>query len=506
MAVRMALGAGRFRLTRQLLTESMLLAVLGGVSGLLLARWSMESLAALSADKLPRGDQISIDGRVLAFTLAISLLTGMLFGLVPAFHASRLSLRESLKAGGVNAGGVFRRSRVRNLLVVSEVALSLILLVGAGLLIRSLIFLQRVDPGVDPRQALTMRVALPSFRYPTGQRRTAFYKELLQRVEALPGVRSAGVSTWLPLSGQHATVGLSIEGRPTPPAGEELSTDYRVISPGYFSALGATLLQGRELSERDNGQAPMAVVINETLAQRIWLNEDPVGKHVSIKTGENARPFSCEVVGVIKDIKEFGPAAPPIDVIYASYLQAPWIEMETRELVVRTATDPLQLSPAVRDEVRALDGEVPAYNVRALDELLAAGIVQPRFSLILLGLFAAIAFVLAIGGLYAVVAYSVAQRTHEIGIRVALGAQSGDVLKLVVGQGMKLALFGALLGLPAALGLAGLMKNLLFGVSAADPLTLAVIACLLLLVALPACYLPARRATKVDPLNALRQE
>ncbi len=509
MAVRMALGAGRFRLIRQLLTESLLLAALGGAAGLLLALWGMDSLMALSADKLPRGDQISIDGRVLAFTLAISLLTGLLFGLAPAFHASRLSLQESLKAGGVTTAAVFRRSRLRNFLVVSEVALALILLVGAGLLIRSFLFLQRVDPGLDPRHALTMRVAVPASKYPTGQRRVAFYKELLQRVEALPGVRSAGVATWLPLSGQHVTTRLTIEGRPAPPAGEELSTDYRVISPGYFRALGASLLKGRELSERDNGQASVAVVINEALAQHFWPTEDPLGKRVSIKTGQTdevGQPVSCEVVGVIKDIKEFGPAAPPTPVIYGSYLQSPWMEMETRELVVRTATDPLKLAAAVRNEVRALDGEVPAYNVSALDELLAGTTAQPRFSLILLSLFAAVAFALAIAGLYAVVAYSVAQRTYEIGIRVALGAQAGDVLKLVVGQGMKLAVSGVVLGLLGTFGLARLMKNLLFGVSATDPVTFVGVAVLLMLVALLACWIPARRATKVDPMIALRVE
>jgi putative ABC transport system permease protein len=503
MAVRMALGAGRFRLIRQLLTESLLLAALGGATGLLLARWGMDWLVALSADKLPRGDQIGIDGRVLLFTLFISLATGLFFGLVPAFHASRLSLQESLKVGSVTITGAFGRFRLRNFLVVSEVALALILLVGAGLLIRSFLFLQQVDPGLDPRQVLTMRVAVPASKYPTGQRRAAFYQELLQRVEALPGVRSAGVVTWLPQSGQHVTTRLTIEGQSTPPLGEELSVDYRVVSPGYLHTVGALLLQGRELTEQDNGQASVTVVINEALAKRFWPDEDPLGKRVTVEIG---KLVSCEIVGVIKDIKEFGPTAPPTPVIYGSYLQSPWIDMETRELVVRTSTDPLQLTATVRSEVQTMDKEVPAYNVSALDEVLAGATVQPRFSLILLGLFAAIAFALAIAGLYAVMTYSVAQRTHEIGIRLALGAQAGDVLKLVVGQGMKLAVFGVTLGLLASFGLARLMKSLLFGVSTTDPLTLIVIAGLLSLVALLACYLPARQATKVDPLAALRHE
>jgi predicted permease len=503
MALRMALGAGRFRLVRQLLTESLLLASLGGAIGLLLARLSLDSLVALSADRLPRADQIEINGSVLAFTVTISVLTGLLFGLVPAFHATRQSLQGSLKAGGISVANIFSRSWLRNFLVISEVALAMILLVGAGLLIRSIYFLQQVDPGLKPQNVLTMRVALPAAKYPTGQRRAAFYQELLQRISAMPGVLTAGVTTWLPQSGQHFTTRLAIDGRPAPAEGGESSADYRVISPGYFRALGSTLLKGRELSDRDNEQSPLAIVINDSLARRYWPDEEPLSKRMTIEIG---KPYSGEVVGVIKDIKEFGPAAPPTPVIYGSYLQSPWLGMETRELVVRTSADTLQPVAAIRNEVRAMDKEVPVYNIIALDEWLDGAVAQPRFSLTLLGLFAAIAFAMAIAGLYAVVAYSVAQRTHEIGIRLALGAQTSHVLKIVVGQGMRLTMFGITIGLLASFGLARLMKTMLFGVSSADPLTLAAIACLLTSIAFLACLLPARRALRIDPIAALRQE
>jgi putative ABC transport system permease protein len=503
MAVRMALGAGRFRLVRQLLTESLLLATFGGAIGLLLARLSLDSLVALSADKLPRADQIEINGSVLFFNLTISVLTGLLFGLVPAFHATRQSLQSSLKAGGISVASTFSRSWLRNFLVISEITLAMILLVGAGLLIRSVYFLQQVDPGLNPQNVLTMRVALPAASYSTGQRRAAFYQELLQRVSAIPGVRAAGVTTWLPNSGQRFTTRLSINGRPATAEDGELSADYRVISPNYLRALGASLLQGRELSEQDNEQAPLALIINESLAKRYWPDEVSIGKRMTIELG---KPYTGEVVGVIKDIKEFGPAAPPTPVIYGSYLQSPWLQMETRELVVRTSADPLQPAAAIRHEVRAMDKEVPAYNIIALDEWLDGAIAQPLFSLTLLGLFAAIAFAMAIAGLYAVVAYAVAQRTHEIGIRLALGAQTSHVLKIVIGQGMRLTMLGITIGLLASFGLTRLMKAMLFGVNAADPLTLAAIACLLTLIAFLACLIPARRAMRIEPLVALRGE
>ena len=503
MAVRSALGAGRFRLVLQLLTESLLLSLLGGGAGLLLARWGIDSLVALSADKLPRADQIAIDGWVLAFTLVVTILTGILFGLAPAFQASRLNLQESLKAGGLTSAVMFSRFRLRDFLVISEVALALMLLIGAGLLIKSFYLLQRVDPGLDPNHVLTMRVALPASKYSQGERMGAFYRELVQRAGSLPGVRSAGVVSWLPMSGQRITTRLAIEGRPASPSGEELSTDYRVISPGYFRVVGASLLKGRELSERDNEQAPAVLVINEAMANRFWPQEDPLGKSVTVEMGQ---PVSCEVVGVIRDIKEFGPADSPTPVVYGSYLQRPWIGVETRELVVRTATAPLNLVAAVRSEARAMDKDVPVYNVSAMSELLAGATAQPRFSLILLGLFAAAAFAMAIAGLYAVVAYSVSQRTREIGIRLALGARGRDVLKLVARQGLALLLIGVAIGLAGASAATRVMKTLLFEVSATDPLAFAGIPLLLAVVALLACWIPARRATKVDPLTALRHE
>ncbi len=506
MAVRSALGAGRFRLVRQLLTESLLLSLLGGGAGLLLARWGMDSIITLSADKLPRASQIAIDGRVLVFSLAITIFTGTIFGLAPSIQASRLNLQESLKAGGLTSAAVFRHFRLRNFLVISEVALALMLLVGAGLLIKSFYLLQRVDPGIDPNHVLTMRVALPASKYSQRERMVAFYRELVQRVEALPGALSAGVVSWLPVSGQRMTTRLAIEGRPAPTSGEELATDYRVISPDYFRAVGAFLIKGRGLNERDSEQAPAVVVINEAMANRYWPREDPLGRRVSIEMGETGQPVSCEVVGVIGDIKEFGLAAPSAPVIYGSHLQRLWAGVETRELVVRTASDPLNLVAAIRNEARAMDKEVPVYNVSAMDEILSGATAQPRFSLILLGLFAAVAFALAIAGLYAVMAYSVSQRTHEIGIRMALGAQGRDVVKLLLRQGLTPLLIGVAAGLAGAIAATRVMRTLLFEVSVTDPLIFASVPLLLAVVALLACWIPARRATKVDPLVALRRE
>jgi len=503
IAVRMALGAGRFRLIRQMLTESLILALLGGSAGLLLARWGVDLLVALSAGNLPRGEQIAIDPQVLLFTITITILTGLLFGLAPAFQSSRLNLQESLKAaGGLTNAAVFRRLRLRYVLVISEVALALILLVGAGLLLKSFFLLQRADPGIEPDHALTMRVALPA-TYAKGERMVAFYRELVERVEAQPGVRSAGVVSWLPLSGQHITTRMAIEGRTPTASGEGRSIDYRVVSPGYFRAAGASLVKGRELSELDNDQAAGTIVINEAMANRFWPHENPLGKRLTVEIGQ---PVSCEVVGIIKNIKEFDPAGPPIPVIYGSHLQRPWSEVETRELVVRASTDPLKLAAAVRSEVWALDKTVPVYNVSTMSELLAGATAQPRFSLILLGLFAAIALVLAISGLYAVMAYSVSQRTREIGIRLALGAQSGDVFKLIIRQGMILSLIGIFIGLAGAFALTRLMRTLVFEVSVTDPLTFVLIPLLLVIVALFACWIPARRGMKVNPLIALRHD
>ncbi len=486
-----------------MLTESLLLSLLGGGAGLLLARWMVDLLVALSAGNLPRANQITIDGQVLVFTIAITILTGVLFGLAPAFQASRLNLQESLKASGLTCAAVFRLFRLRYVLVISEVALALMLLVGAGLLIKSFFLLQRVDPGIEADHLLTMRVALPGAKYPKGDRMVAFYRELVQRAEAQPGVHSAGVVSWLPMNGQRIPIRLALEGRPATSSVDELSTDYRVISPGYFRAVGASLLTGRELTERDNDQAPGAVVINETMANRFWPRENPLGKRLTVEMGQ---PVSCEVAGVIRDIKEFGLASPSLPVIYGSHLQHPWSDVETRELVVRTSTDPLKLVAAVRAEVWALDNDVPVYNISTMGEIFAGAKAQPRFSLILLGLFATVALILAVFGLYAVMAYSVSQRTREIGIRLALGAEAGDVLKLIVRQGLVVLLIGIVIGIAGALALTRLMRTLLFEVSVIDPLTFASIPLILAVVALFACWIPARRATKVDPLIALRHE
>jgi len=501
IAIRTALGAGRLRLVRQLLTESMLLASLGGALGLLLARWGVKFLVALSPANLPRVETINLDSRVFGFTLAISLLTGLVFGLAPALQASKLDLNESLKEGGRSATEGIRRNRVRSLLMISEVALALVLLIGAGLMIRSFRRLQAVEAGFDPRRVLTLVVPLRSSQYSTGPQRSAFFQRLIERVGALPGVESASAINHLPLAGDIWTLGFTVEGRPAPPPGEGPSAAYRIIRPNYFHTMGISLLKGRDFTEHDAAGTPGVAIINEAFARNIWPHEDPIGKRIRVN---DDGPDPREIVGIVKDVKQREWTAEPMREMYLPYLQNPAPSYLT--LVARTTADPLSLAAAVRNEVWTIDKDVPVSQVASMEQVIAGATGGPRFNLLLLNLFASVALILAAVGIYGVMAYSVSQRTHEIGIRLALGAQTTDVIKLVVGQGMALTLIGVAIGLAAAFAVTRLMSSLLFGVSATDPLTFAVIALLLLLVALVACYLPARRATKVDPMVALRYE
>jgi putative ABC transport system permease protein len=501
IAIRAALGASRWRVIRQLLTESLLLVLIGGGLGLSLAWLGVDMLLKLAPEDLPRLPQIGIDGRVFGWTTLVSLLTGLVFGMAPALQSARLSLNETLKEGGRSATDGAGKRRWRNLLVISELAMAVMLLIGAGLLLNSFWRLQRVDPGVDPRQILTLQIPLQGPRYAQAQQVNAFYDQLIERVKTLPGVRAAAVSNILLPDEQPWSDDFTIEGRPVDPHNDLVANDLRV-SPEYFQALGARLLRGRYFSSTDSGNAPRVMVINDTLARRHFPREDPIGKRIN--KGTKSEPSWWQIIGVVGDIKDNGLGEEALPAFYQPISQNPWWGAF---LIVKTETpDPLGLTAAVRDEIRSLDREMPVAQVRTLEQRLSASVAQPRFRATLIAVFAALALILASVGIYGVISYSVTQRAHEVGIRVALGARSRDVLALVVKQGMTLTLIGLGIGLSASIALTRLMKTLLFGVSATDPLTFIVISLLLMAVALLACWIPARRATKVDPLLALRCE
>ncbi len=501
IAIRTALGANRWRIVRQLLTESILLSVVGGGLGLLLALWGLDLLVSVMPADLPRMKEIGLDGRVLSFTLLISVLTGIIFGLAPALQASRTELNESLKEGGRSSTEGIRRNRVRSLLVVSQVALSLVLLIGAGLLIRSFKQLRDVNPGLNPHRVLTAVVALPDAKYREDPQIISFFQQVLQRAAALPGLEAVGAVSPLPLSGDMAQNLLTIEGRPPLPPGEKNVTHSRVVSADYFRAMGIPLVKGRYLSEQDNKNAPRVVIINETVARKYFPGEEALGKRIDVTIAEDNL---AEIVGIVGDVKhhtldkESGPEC------YFSYQQIPSPYMT---LVARSkADDPSALASGLRQAVEQVDKDQPLSDIRPMEQLLADSLASRRFNMLLLGIFSALALTLAAVGIFGVMNYSVTQRTHEIGIRMALGARERDVLKMVVGQGMMLTLIGVAIGLVAAFALTRLMASLLYGVTATDPWTFAGVALVLSLVALLASFIPARRATKVDPMVALRYE
>jgi len=503
-SVRLALGAGRGRLIRQLLTESVLLAGMGGIAGLLLALWSRQILVTLltGANLIPRWIEIDIDGRVLVFTLMTTLVTGLVFGLAPALTAIKADLNEALKEGGRKATSGKRDQRLRHALVVSEIALAMVLLVGAGLMIQSFWRLLKVDPGFQTENVLTVDLSLPTARYPEGHQVSHFYDRLLRRIGSLPGVRSAGGAAYLPFSGTRNSWSFDIEGQPPLPP-DRAETEWRPITAGYFRTMGIPLSRGRDFTEQDIDGSPEVVIINEAMARLYWPGEDPLGRR--LKLHDERKKVWHTVVGVVKDVRHLGPTIEPKPEMYFPYSQLiyPWYPMT---VVIRTQSDPLQLAPAVRQAVLELDKEQPVYNIRTMEELLAKSVAPNRLHLVLFGTLAAVALILAASGLYGVMNYWVTRRTQEIGIRMALGAQRSEVLRLVVGEGMGVTLVGVGLGLVGAYAVTRLMTSLLFGVSVTDPATFAAIALLLAAVALGACYLPARRATKVDPLLALRHE
>jgi putative ABC transport system permease protein len=500
IAIRASLGAGRWRVIRQLLSESVLLSLLGGAIGFLLAAWGVDVLLKLSPD-IPRLGQVRLDATVLVFTMLVSLLTGVIFGLAPAWQISKTDLSRTLKEGGRSSADAGRHNRLRGALVVAETAASVVLLAGAGLLITSYLRLRRVDPGFNPHHLLTFSFELPEARYPYA-RRIDFYNQFLARLQATPGIRSAASILPLPLSDSRISVSYEVEGRPVPKS-DEPSAWFRVVSPKYFSTMGIRLIKGREFTERDDAQSPGVIVVNQEFARRVFPNQDPIGKHVKPGASGIGQAMMREIVGVVADVKHLSLARSDTPEYYVPYAQCLFDPMT---IVARTQGDPRSVIPAVQDALHEQDKDLPVYEIRTMDDYLAASVSQPRFNTLLLGIFAGVALLLSAVGLYGVMAYTVVQRTHEIGVRMALGADGRDVLKMVLGRGLMLTLAGVAIGLAGAVALSRFLAGMLFAVQPHDPATLAGVSLVLIAVAALACYIPARRATRVDPMVALRYE
>jgi putative ABC transport system permease protein len=506
MAVRTALGATRGNLVQQLVIESLLLALLGGGVGFLLAIYGIDLLVALSPADLPRLAEVGVDFRVLAFTLGLSIISGVIFGVFPAWQATRVNINEELKESGRGSLGGIRQSRTRSLLVIAEIALSLVLLVAAGLLIKSFLRLQAVNPGFDSKNVMVIRLSLPANQYSTRAKVTSFYENLRRRLESLPGVKTVGVVSVLPQSGLLGSINFTVEGQ-TKSSDEAMMADLRVANTDYFRTLKIPLISGRQFNEYDTERTTPVMLISQNLAERHWPNSSPIGARLLIDDND-AGPRPVEIVGVVGNVRHQSLDEDPSLHIYLPIHQfhedgVVWMT-NNQFWVVRTAVDPLSLSAAARREIQAVDQSIPTSDIRAMEEYLSGSMAPRRFNLWLLTVFAAAALLLSAMGLYGVISYLVALRKNEIGIRLALGAQARDVLKLVLGQGFMLAVIGVGVGVIAALSLTRLMKNLLFGVSATDPITFSVIALLLTFVAMLASYIPAREAMKVDPMVALR--
>ena len=505
-AVRSALGAARARLIGQLLAESVLLSFAGGLIGILLAAWSLRAIPKMTAFDLPRAAEIHMDWTVLAFAAALSIVTGVLFGLAPSLAASRPDLISVLRGSGGSASREAPR-RVpagfssRGLLVVGQVGLSVVLLIGAALLMESVAHLRRVDVGFNPANLLTMEVSLPLARYDTNHKKSSFFEELVRRVGSSPGVRSVAAAMSLPMGGYPGTP-VQDAGKPPLKLNERPIVTFLTVTPGYFRTLEIPMRRGRDFTERDTDEAQRVAIIDEALARRFWpaypSGQDPIGQRLLIG-GVNPKP--AEIVGIVAHVHQNLENNAWPETVYVSFAQNPW---PFAALAIRTQGDPLQFTKSIREQVRELDRDQPITHVLAMDDLVEAEVGQRRLILNLLGSFAGVAVLLAVIGIYGVIAYSVAQRTHEVGIRRALGAQHGDILRLVVGQGFGLAAAGVVLGLGGAFALTRVMKDQLFGVSATDPATFAGIALLFILVALVASYIPARRAARIDPMAALR--
>ena len=503
IALRLALGAGRSRLTRQFLTESVLLAVIGGAVGLLLSIAGLRVLKTFIPDTISQAQAISIDAKVLVFTGLVALVTGIIFGLAPAMQVSHLDINDTLKEGGRDAAGGTRGNRIRALLVIGEIAVSFVLLMGAGLLINSFMHLRNLHPGFRANHLLTMKIPLSEVKYPDKERRSPFYAEVLRRVQALPGVQSAAVAGNLPLTYDGDSMPIGIEGRTDPPPDQRPDVILRVVGPGYFSTMGIPLVRGRDFSEQDKADSARVVIVSEKTARHFWPGENPIGKR--LKPGSTNRNIPwIEIIGVVKDVRQNDFVSEPKMQMYMPYQQLN--SFAPNALVVRTNVEPLSLAGAVRNAIWAVDKDQPVSNLRSMDEIVSEAVARQRFSMLLLGIFAALAMVLAAVGIYGVMSYSIAQRTREIGLRIALGAQKSDVLKMILRQGLRFVAAGLAIGLAASFVLTRVMASLLFGISATDPATFVSISLVLIAVALLASYIPAVRAMKIDPMLALRYQ
>lgn len=502
ITIRSAIGAGRSQLVRQLLTESLLLSLIGGGIGLMLAVWGTSLVASVGSKLNPMLQDVHVDMRVLLFTLGISIITGIVFGLAPALQSSNPNLTESLKEGGRGSGSSGSRNRLRSVLVVAEIAMTLVLLVCAGLLMRTVMRLQNVDTGFNAQNVLAMNIGLPAIKYPKPADRVSFYKQVTDRIAALPGVKAAGTTSVLPLSDNFDGRGLLVEDHPKP-RGEEITVDLYVTTPGYLKAMEIPLLTGRSLTEQDVTDSPNILLINKTMAAQLWPNENPIGKRVSFPGSEKRPEPWRTVVGIVSDVSQYAlDKKAPMQI----YVPLPQFPTSFNSIVVKTEGDPTAMTSVIKREIQAIDKDQAVFNLTTLEQLHGESMLLRRFFMMLLLVFAAVALVLAAVGIYGVMSYVASQRTHEIGIRMALGAQAKDVLKLIIGNGMILALIGVAMGLAGAFALTRLLAGLLFGVAATDSLTFICVSVGLIAIALVACYIPARRATKVNPLVALHYE
>ncbi|MGI8957888.1 MAG: ABC transporter permease [Chthoniobacterales bacterium] len=489
------------RLTRQFLTESIVLSILGGTFGLLLAVLGLDLLKSLIPETVSQAGAIAIDGKVVLFTIFVSIITGVVFGLAPATQASKVDLNDSLKEGGRESSGGDKGNRLRGILVISEVAVSFVLLIGAGLLINSFFHLRNLDPGFATDHLLTVKIALPETKYPSKEQRSDFFREVIRRIKTLPGIESAAIANNLPCAYNGDSVPIGIEGRVDPPPDQRPDVLLRVTGPDYFKTMKFPLLKGRTFTDDDRTDTRYVVVISEQTANRFWPAENPIGKRLKPGDATSDGPWR-EVIGVVRDVRQNDFAAAPKLQMYLSYQQVR--DFPPNALVLRTKVDPLSLAPLIRNAIWEVDKDQPVSDVRTMDEIVSAAAARQRFSMLLLAVFAIVALLLAAIGIYGVMSYSVAQRTKEIGLRMALGAQRGDILRMTVGQGLKLVGIGLLLGLAIAVVLTRVMSSLLFGISATDPLTFVSISLVLLAVAVSASYIPALRATRIDPMVALR--